>query len=73
LAQALGKTTVAEFVESEVITAMLHEMDITYGQGYYLGKPSPALPGILPSDESAVAFADSYAFNVPIEQLACSE
>lgn len=41
LAEALGKTTVAEFVEDENTAKILREIGITYGQGYYLGKPSP--------------------------------
>jgi EAL domain-containing protein (putative c-di-GMP-specific phosphodiesterase class I) len=40
LAKAMGKTTVAEFVENESTVQILSEIGITYGQGYYLGKPS---------------------------------
>lgn len=43
LAEALGKTTVAEFVENEHTVNILSEIGITYGQGYYLGKPSPSV------------------------------
>ena len=43
LAHKLGKETVAEFVESELILQVLKEIGITYGQGYYLGKPLPCL------------------------------
>lgn len=41
VAQALGKKTIAEFVENEGIVRSLKEMGIDYGQGYHLGKPSP--------------------------------
>lgn len=43
LAHSLGKEVVAEFVENEAIARILKELGITYGQGYYLGKPSPEL------------------------------
>ena len=39
LAQAFGKKTVAEFVESEDILTILKEFGIDYAQGYYIGKP----------------------------------
>ena len=44
LAHKLGKETVAEFVENEAILRVLKEIGITYGQGFYLGKPLPSLP-----------------------------
>jgi diguanylate cyclase (GGDEF)-like protein len=44
LAHKLGKETVAEFVENEAILQVLQEIGITYGQGFYLGKPLPGLP-----------------------------
>ncbi|WML34140.1 EAL domain-containing protein [Clostridium sp. OS1-26] len=39
VAHALGKQTIAEFVENETIWRMLLSMGIDSGQGYYLGKP----------------------------------
>lgn len=39
LAQAFGKKTVAEFVESEDILTILRELDIDYAQGCRIGKP----------------------------------
>ncbi len=39
LAQAFGKKTVAEFVESENILDILKEFGIDYAQGYHIGKP----------------------------------
>jgi diguanylate cyclase (GGDEF)-like protein len=41
VATALGKKTVAEFVESEQILIILAELGVTYAQGYHLGKPQP--------------------------------
>lgn len=41
MAHAVGKKTVAEFVENEKIQAMITELGIDYGQGYGLGKPAP--------------------------------
>ncbi len=41
VATALGKKTVAEFVENERTLNMLADLGITYAQGYYLGKPKP--------------------------------
>ncbi|MBX2809363.1 MAG: EAL domain-containing protein [Cellvibrionaceae bacterium] len=40
--QALGRKTVAEFVENEKILAFLAENGVDYAQGYYTGKPVPA-------------------------------
>ncbi|WP_415903579.1 putative bifunctional diguanylate cyclase/phosphodiesterase [Neptuniibacter sp. QD29_5] len=47
LSQELNVETVAEFVESEEVLALVEKAGITYAQGYHLGKPSPDLEGIL--------------------------
>ena len=39
IAHALGKKTVAEFVENEEIFQRLIELGVDYSQGYHLGKP----------------------------------
>ncbi|MFV1984017.1 MAG: EAL domain-containing protein [Thiohalomonadales bacterium] len=39
IAHELGKTTVAEFVESEEIYQALKDIGVDYSQGYHLGKP----------------------------------
>lgn len=39
-AHALGKATIAEYVENEVIWSILRELQIDCGQGYFLGKPA---------------------------------
>ncbi|MCW8866719.1 MAG: EAL domain-containing protein [Colwellia sp.] len=41
VATALGKKTVAEFVENEETLRILAEVGVTYAQGYHLGKPKP--------------------------------
>jgi diguanylate cyclase (GGDEF)-like protein/PAS domain S-box-containing protein len=44
MATALGKDTVAEFVEDESTLILLEELGVTYAQGYYIGRPSPTIP-----------------------------
>ncbi len=39
VARAMGKRSVAEFVESEAVMHTLREIGVDYQQGYYLGKP----------------------------------
>lgn len=41
VAHALGKATIAEYVENEKIWEILHELQIDCGQGYFLGRPAP--------------------------------
>lgn len=41
VATALGKKTVAEFVENEETLQILADIGVTYAQGYHLGKPKP--------------------------------
>lgn len=44
MANALGKETVAEFVEDEPTLRLLAELGVVYAQGYHIGKPSPQIP-----------------------------
>ncbi len=39
VAHALGKKTIAEFVDSEKTIPILQKLGIDYAQGYYIGKP----------------------------------
>lgn len=39
LAQGFGKKTVAEFVESEEVLAILRDLGIDFAQGFHIGKP----------------------------------
>ncbi len=41
LADALNIMTIAEFVDSAEVSAVLSDLQVNYGQGYYLGKPIP--------------------------------
>ena len=41
IAKAMGKETIAEFVENEEIKQILVEMDVDYIQGYHVEKPRP--------------------------------
>ncbi|MCL5058049.1 MAG: EAL domain-containing protein [Actinobacteria bacterium] len=45
LARTLNMETVAEYVENEATLQIVKNIGITYGQGYYIGKPHPRLPG----------------------------
>ena len=44
IAHALGKQTIAEFVENEECFLLLAEFGVDYGQGYYLGRPEIEKP-----------------------------
>ncbi|MCK4620828.1 MAG: EAL domain-containing protein [Desulfuromonadales bacterium] len=41
VAQALGKQTVAEYVENEAVLALIRELGIDFAQGYFIGHPIP--------------------------------
>jgi EAL domain-containing protein (putative c-di-GMP-specific phosphodiesterase class I) len=40
IAHAMGKQTIAEFVDSEECLAMLREIKVDFVQGYYVGRPT---------------------------------
>jgi len=44
IAHALGKTTVAEFVEDEATLDLLRTIGVDAAQGYYVGRPAPLVP-----------------------------
>jgi len=44
IAHALGKETIAEFVENEAAFQILIELGVDYGQGYHLGRPDLVSP-----------------------------
>jgi len=44
IAHALGKETIAEFVEDEAAFQILIELGVDYGQGYHLGRPETIAP-----------------------------
>jgi EAL domain-containing protein (putative c-di-GMP-specific phosphodiesterase class I) len=41
LGHAMGKKTIAEFVENEDILTRLHEVGVDYAQGYGIEMPIP--------------------------------
>ncbi len=41
IGRSLGKSTVAEFVESEEILSFIRELGVDYAQGYHIGTPRP--------------------------------
>ena len=45
LAEVLNIETVAECIESATMLRMVTEMGITFGQGFYLGRPSQRMQG----------------------------
>jgi len=47
IAQGLGKTTIAEFVEDEVTATMLRDYGVDMAQGYHLGAPVGLDEGLL--------------------------
>jgi EAL domain-containing protein (putative c-di-GMP-specific phosphodiesterase class I) len=44
MASALGKATVAEFVEDESTLKLLAKLGVVFAQGYHIGRPSPDIP-----------------------------
>jgi diguanylate cyclase (GGDEF)-like protein/PAS domain S-box-containing protein len=44
MSSALGKETIAEFVEDQTTLGLLASMGVNYAQGYYIGRPSPKIP-----------------------------
>ena len=44
IAHALGKKTIAEFVETEEAFQILIELGVDFGQGYHLGRPDVVAP-----------------------------
>ena len=44
IAHALGKKTIAEFVENEESFQILIELGVDFGQGYHLGRPDVVAP-----------------------------
>jgi EAL domain-containing protein (putative c-di-GMP-specific phosphodiesterase class I) len=41
IGRAMGKKTIAEFVENEAILEKLREIGVDYAQGYGIGRPMP--------------------------------
>ncbi len=56
MASALGKETIAEFVEDQTTLSLLAGMGVDYAQGYHVGRPSPMIPidSVAPDASSTV-------------------
>lgn len=56
IAHALGKKTIAEYVESETVLALLRRIGVDYAQGNFIGKPREALiaAAVLPNQIQSV-------------------
>lgn len=50
--QLLGMQTIAEFIETEETLLILKELGVNYAQGYFLGRPHPAIPAESESQHS---------------------
>ena len=58
VAYALGKKTVAEFVEDEETLKLLRDIQVDYAQGYHLGKPKPLSELFLPNPDNSTALQE---------------
>ncbi|WP_084186832.1 EAL domain-containing protein [Andreprevotia chitinilytica] len=45
IAHAMGRKTIAEYVENEAIVRVLQEIGVDYLQGFHIGRPEPAIAG----------------------------
>ncbi|SMC16732.1 PAS domain S-box-containing protein/diguanylate cyclase (GGDEF) domain-containing protein [Andreprevotia lacus DSM 23236] len=43
IAHAMGRKTIAEYVENQAIVTVLQEIGVDYLQGYHIGRPEPAI------------------------------
>ena len=41
LAQGLGKSTIAEFVEDAETLQLITDLGVDFAQGYFIGRPAP--------------------------------
>jgi EAL domain-containing protein (putative c-di-GMP-specific phosphodiesterase class I) len=55
IAHALGKKTVAEFVEDEESFVLLAKFGVDYAQGYHLGRPEIVWPSATLTDQASAA------------------
>ena len=63
IADGMGITTIAEFVESPEIRDVLAEIGVRYGQGYAIHEPCPlpsaAVKGVAPAESRAAPSPDA--------------
>lgn len=72
IAHALGKQTVAEFVEDDATMKLLRAYGIDYAQGYFLGRPN-VVTGRWPTPASQAALSPSLAPPQSGETLAAGQ
>lgn len=65
----MGLSTVAEFVENDLIIEKLKKIGIDYGQGYALNKPAPILEQIAEFNRSAKEAESDQLMNEPVKSL----
>ncbi len=62
IAHAVGKQTIAEYVQDDTTLRLLRKLGVDYAQGYYIGKPAQSLcasPFPLPAMDSSLSARDS--------------
>jgi diguanylate cyclase (GGDEF)-like protein/PAS domain S-box-containing protein len=57
LARGLGKLTVAEFVSDEETATLLRTLGVDFGQGFFLGRPTPVSEVFPPTGTPPIAIA----------------
>ncbi len=67
IAEAIDAVVVAEGVEGPDDMVVLHDVGVTYGQGYYLARPGPPFPRLRSSVKRAISALASMARD-PIPQ-----
>ncbi|WP_159672659.1 EAL domain-containing protein [Andreprevotia sp. IGB-42] len=50
IAHAMGRKTIAEYVENAAIVTVLQEIGVDYLQGYHIGRPEPAFDHVMQAD-----------------------
>ncbi len=63
VAKALGKKTVAEYVETESVLALLKSLGIDYAQGYHVGRPATVDSIVSAASHSQKKTCNSYPIN----------
>ena len=51
----MGKQTIAEFVDSDLVMKALSEIGVDFAQGYWLGKPKPFEPRLKVASSGAAS------------------